>query len=149
LRPQAVHLMGGYRTQGRTASSADSVVSAAVAMQAAGAAAVLLEAVPAEVSAAVVAAVDVPVIGCGAGPACHGHVVVTPDAVGLNLGRVPRFVPQLADVRPVLVGAYAEFVRQVSAGQYPGPEHAYPMPPDERAKFLARPEPLLLSNPVK
>ena len=67
---------------------------------------------PAEVSAAVVAAVDVPVIGCGAGPACCGHVVVTPDALGLNPGRVPRFVPRLADVRPALVGAYAEFVRQ-------------------------------------
>ena len=149
LRPQSVHLMGGYRTQGRTASSADAVVSAAVAMQAAGAAAVLLEAVPAEVSAAVVAAVDVPVIGCGAGPACHGHVVVTPDAVGLNFGRVPRFVPQLVDVRPALVGAYAEFVRQVSAGQYPAAEHVYPMPPDERSKFVGRPDAQLLSNPVK
>ncbi len=141
LRPQSVHLMGGYRTQGRTASSADAVVRAAVAMQVAGAAAVLLEAVPAEVSAAVVAAVDVPVIGCGAGPACCAHVVVTPDALGLNFGRVARFVPQLADVRPTLVGAYAEFVRQVAGGQYPAPEHAYPMPPDERAAFLARPQP--------
>ena len=141
LRPQAVHLMGGYRTQGRTAASAESVVTDAIAMQSAGAAAVLLEAVPAEVSAAVVAATDVPVIGCGAGPACCGHVVVTPDAIGLNTGgRVAKFVPQLADVRPALVGAYAEFVRQVVAGQYPAPEHTYPMPPDERAKFLARPQ---------
>ena len=136
LRPQAVHLMGGYRTQGRTATSAGAVVEAAVAMQAAGAAAVLLEAVPAEVSAAVVAAVDVPVIGCGAGPACHAHVVVTPDAIGLNPGRVARFVPQLADVRPALVAAYAEFARQVAAGQYPAAQHVYPMPPDERAAFL-------------
>ena len=140
LRPQAVHLMGGYRTQGRTASSAEAVVSTAVAMQAAGAAAVLLEAVPAEVSAAVVAAVDVPVIGCGAGPACHAHVVVTPDAIGLSGsgagGRVARFVPQLADVRPALVGAYAEFVRQVTGGQYPAAQHVYPMPPEERTQFL-------------
>jgi 3-methyl-2-oxobutanoate hydroxymethyltransferase len=115
-------------------------VATAVAMQAAGAAAVLLEAVPPEVSAAVVAATDVPVIGCGAGPACHAHVVVTPDAIGLGGtgGRVPRFVPQLADVRPALVGAYAEFVKQVSGGQYPAAEHVYPMPPEERARFLAR-----------
>ena len=139
LRPQSVHLMGGYRTQGRTATSAEGVVADAVTMARAGAAAVLLEAVPAEVSAAVVAAVgDVPVIGCGAGPACCAHVVVTPDAVGLAHGRVPRFVPQLADVRPALVGAYADYVRQVAAGQYPAAEHAYPMPADERAAFVKR-----------
>ncbi len=137
LRPQSVHLMGGYRTQGRTAAGADAVVETAVAMQAAGATAVLLEAVPPEVSAAVVAAVDVPVIGCGAGPACCGHVVVTPDAIGLSPGRVPRFVPRLADVRPALVGAYAEFVRQVAAKQYPAAEHTYPMPAEERARFVA------------
>ena len=138
LRPQSVHLMGGYRTQGRTATSADAVVSASVAMQGAGAAALLLEAVPAEVSAAVVAATDVPVIGCGAGPACHAHVVVTPDAIGLSTGRVPRFVPQLVDVRPTLVGAYADYVRQVAGREYPAAQHAYPMPPDERARFLAQ-----------
>ena len=138
LRPQSVHLMGGYRTQGRTSSSAESVLTDAVAMQRAGAAAVLLEAVPAEVSAAVVAAVDVPVIGCGAGPACCGHVVVTPDAIGLSGGRVPRFVPQLADVRPALVGAYGDYVRQVATKQYPAAEHVYPMPAEERARFAAR-----------
>ncbi len=136
LRPQAVHLMGGYRTQGRTASSADEIVATAVAMQVAGAAVLLLEAVPAEVSAAVVKAVDVPVIGCGAGPACHGHVVVTPDAIGLNPGRVARFVPRLADVRPTLVDAYAAYVRQVASGIYPAADHVYPMPADERSRFL-------------
>jgi 3-methyl-2-oxobutanoate hydroxymethyltransferase len=137
LRPQAVHLMGGYRMQGRTASSADAIVATAVAMQTAGAAGILLEAVPAEVAAAVVRAVDIPVIGCGAGPACHAHVVVTPDAIGLAPGRVAKFVPKLADVRPALVDAYAGYVRQVVTGQYPAPEHVYPMPPDERAKFVA------------
>ena len=142
LRPQAVHLMGGYRTQGRTATSAQAVVDAAVAMADAGAAAVLLEAVPAEVSAAVVAAVgDVPVIGCGAGPACCAHVVVTPDALGLNGGRVARFVPALADVRPTLVGAYSEYVRRVAGKQYPAAEHIYPMPAEERAAFLSQLQP--------
>ena len=112
------------------------------AMRAAGAAAVLLEAVPAEVSEAVVAALDVPVIGCGAGPACHGHVVVTHDALGFN-PRPPRFVPLLGDLAGPATRCYAEYVRQVVGGQYPAPEHGYEMPPDQKSEFsrFSRPSP--------
>jgi len=134
LRPQSVGLMGGYRFQGRTAAEAAGIVRLAVAMQRGGAAAVLLEAVPPEVGEAVVAATDVPVIGCGAGPACHGSVIVTPDALGLTPTR-PRFVPCIEDLARPATNAYAEYVRRVRDGSYPAPEHVYEMEPSEKAKL--------------
>lgn len=142
LRPQSVGLLGGYRFQGRTADEADEIVRLAVEMQRAGAAAVLLEAVPPEVADAVVTATDVPVIGCGAGPACHGSVFVTHDALNLTPSR-PRFVPDLGDVAGTMTAAFAEYVRQVNDGLYPAPEHNYKMEPAERAKFLKQDHPRL------
>ena len=105
-------------------------------MQSAGAVALLLEAVPPDVSEAVVDAVSIPVIGCGAGPACHGHVVVTHDTIGLTT-RPPKFAPQIGDVATPYREALAEYVRRVTDGSYPGPEHNYTMSDAEREKFLA------------
>jgi 3-methyl-2-oxobutanoate hydroxymethyltransferase len=135
LRPQAVGVLGGYRAQGRTADSAADIVAAARALESAGAASILLEAVPAEVSEAVVAETSVPVIGCGAGPACHGHVVVTHDLIGLTPIR-PKFAPLLGDAATPLTAAFSEYVRQIESGQYPAPEHGYRMPAEERIRFL-------------
>jgi 3-methyl-2-oxobutanoate hydroxymethyltransferase len=137
LRPQTVGLMGGYKSQGRTANSAEAILETAVRMQNAGAAALLLEAVPAEVTNAVVAATTVPVIGCGAGPACHGSVIVTPDALGLTPHR-PKFAPLLQDLSVPLKAAFAEYVKQVSTGQYPAAEHLYQMPMEEKDVFAKR-----------
>lgn len=136
LRPQSVGVLGGYRVQGRTAGQAADVVGLARTMERAGAVAVLLEAVPAEVGAAVVRATEMPVIGCGAGPACHGFVFVTHDAVGLT-DHVPKFVPKLGDLGSPAVESYAAYVRLVAEGKYPGPEHGYEMSAEEREK-LAR-----------
>ena len=136
LRPQAVGLLGGYRSQGRTATTADAIVETAMRMQDAGAAALLLEAVPAEVTTAVVAATTVPVIGCGAGPACHGFVVVTQDVLGLTAHR-PKFALLLQDLTSPLKAAFGEYVRQVTTGQYPAAEHLYQMPMDEKERFLS------------
>lgn len=136
LRPQSVGLMGGYRSQGRTASSADLIVETAQRMQQAGAASLLIEAVPAEVTAAVVAATAIPVIGCGAGPACHGFVVVTHDMLGLTPSR-PKFAPLLQDVSVPMKAAFGEFMKQVASGQYPAAEHMYQMPMDEKQRFLS------------
>jgi 3-methyl-2-oxobutanoate hydroxymethyltransferase len=135
LRPQTVGLMGGYRSQGRTATSADAIVESAVKMQEAGAASLLLEAVPAEVTTAVVNATTIPIIGCGAGPACHGFVIVSHDAVGLTPSR-PKFAPLLQDVSVPLKAAFGEFVLQVTSGQYPAAEHLYQMPMDEKKKWI-------------
>jgi len=136
LRPQTIGLLGNYRYQGRTAQQAESIVSTAVTMEKAGAAGLLIEAVPAEVGAAVVAATKIPVIGCGAGPACHSSVVVTHDALGLS-GHRPRFVPLVSDLSGSVRNAFEEYVRRVSTGEYPAAEHQYEMPVDEAKKFAA------------
>ena len=135
LRPQSVGVLGGFRAQGRASDDAVEIVSLAVRMQQAGAVALLLEAVPVEVAAAVVEETNVPVIGCGGGPACHGHVVVTHDILGLTPRR-PKFAPLLGDVATPIAEALTIYVQQVRDGVYPADEHNYSMPADERRKFL-------------
>ncbi len=127
LRPQQVLTPDGYRAQARDAAAVATLVAQARQMCAAGAVMLLLEAVPDEASRAVMAAVDVPVIGCGAGAACDGHVLVTQDLLGLGFTRPPRFVPVLAELGPLIDAALRQYVEAVRAGTYPGPEHAYPM----------------------
>lgn len=136
LRPQSAQRMG-YRTQGRTAKAARQIVADARRMADAGALAILLEAVPPEVSEAVVAVTRVPVIGCGAGPACAAHVVVLQDLLGLTPHQ-PKFVP-VADRSLGLTDAIAQYVRQIETARYPAAEHWYSMGDGERARFLAEP----------
>lgn len=135
LRPQAVAMLGGYKYQGRTADSAEQIVGLAKQMELAGAAALLLEAVPAEVTKVVVDSTAIPVIGCGAGPDCHGHVIVTHDGLGLTERR-PRFVPTLADLAGPMQQAFAKYVNDINRGAYPAPEHLYPMPLEEKQNFI-------------
>jgi 3-methyl-2-oxobutanoate hydroxymethyltransferase len=135
LRPQSVGLLGGYKAQGRSATEANEIVDTAIRFEDAGAAALLLEAVPPEVAKAVVDSLEIPVIGCGAGPHCDGSVFVTQDALGLTPSP-PRFAPKLADLATPAIEAYAEYVRQVETGEYPSATQQYQMPADEKAKFL-------------
>ncbi len=134
LRPQAVGLMGGYKTQGKSADEACEIVALALQLQNAGAAALLLEAVPPEIAKSVVEMTNVPVIGCGAGPDCHGCVIVTHDGLGLTPTR-PRFVPKLADLAEPMKGAFAKYVEDVTSASYPAGEHNYSMPAAELAEF--------------
>ncbi|HSI35354.1 MAG: 3-methyl-2-oxobutanoate hydroxymethyltransferase [Phycisphaerae bacterium] len=137
LKPQTVGLLGGYRFQGRTADEAEEILALSLQMQDAGAAGLLLEAVPPEVAKAVVEKTSIPVIGCGAGPHCHSSVIVTQDGLGLTPTR-PRFVPQLGDNGVVLRDAFTKYVQAVAGGTYPATEHDYVMPPAERQAFLDR-----------
>jgi 3-methyl-2-oxobutanoate hydroxymethyltransferase len=139
LRPQTIGVLGGFRAQGRTAAEAEKIVGLARQMEEAGAASILLEAVPAEVAAAVVEATSVPVIGCGAGPACHGHVVVMHDTLNLT-PRPPRFVPKLGDIATPMIDAFQAYVRDVTSGAYPAPEHGYQMVKEEKGRFAATKE---------
>ena len=134
LRPQAVGLIGGYRYQGRSAREAEAIVTLALQMQDAGAATILLEAVPPEVGQRVVERTELPVIGCGAGPHCHGSVIVTHDGIGLSQHR-PRFAPELGDVATPMRQAFETYVRRVRSGEYPAAEHQYEMLPEEKEKF--------------
>jgi 3-methyl-2-oxobutanoate hydroxymethyltransferase len=137
LRPQAVGVLGGYRAQGRSAEDAEGIVELSRRMEQSGAAAILLEAVPAEVAAAVVESVAIPVIGCGAGPACHGHVVVTHDTLGLT-PRPPKFAPRLGDLATPMIQCFRDYAQRVTSGSYPAAEHGYEMPADEKKRFEQR-----------
>ncbi len=126
LLPQRAVQHGGYKARGRTADEADRIVRDAAQLSAAGAELILLEAVPDEVSCRVIAAVNCPVLGCGAGASCHGHVVVLHDMLGFNV-RPPRFVDKLADLPAVIGQAARTYVQAVASRQYPADRHAYHM----------------------
>ena len=125
LTPQSVHQFGGFRVQGRDERSADRIVDDAIALAEAGAFAVVLEAVPAEIGRRVTEAVTVPTIGIGAGPDTDAQVLVWHDLLGLTSGRLPRFVKAYADLRSEIGQAIKAFQSEVADGEYPGPEHTY------------------------
>jgi 3-methyl-2-oxobutanoate hydroxymethyltransferase len=122
--PQKEHALGGYRVQGR-GDAADDLFADAVALQAAGAFAVVLEMVPADTAKRITGELTIPTIGIGAGPDCDAQVLVWQDMAGLREGPLPRFVKQYADLRTQLQGAVAAFADDVRTGTYPGPEHSY------------------------
>ena len=122
--PQSEHNLGGYRVQGR-GDAAAKVVEEAIAMEEAGAFAVVMEMVPGDVAAKVTASVGMPTIGIGAGAGCDGQVLVWQDAFGLRTGRMPRFVRQYADLHGVLLKAAQDYAADVKAGTFPAEEHTF------------------------
>ena len=122
--PQSEHELGGYRVQGRGAH-ADRLIADAVALADAGAFAVVLEMVPAEVAKRVTGELAVPTIGIGAGVDCDGQVLVWQDMAGLRSGPMPRFVKRYADLRGVLTEATRAYVADVGAGTFPAEEHSF------------------------
>jgi 3-methyl-2-oxobutanoate hydroxymethyltransferase len=122
--PQSEHALGGYRVQGRGAG-AEQLLADAHAVQEAGAFAVVLEMVPAEIAGQVTKELTIPTIGIGAGVDCDAQVLVWPDMAGLNGGRVPKFVKKYADLRSELLRATREFADEVHSGVFPGPEHSF------------------------
>jgi 3-methyl-2-oxobutanoate hydroxymethyltransferase len=122
--PQSEHTLGGYRVQGR-GDQAEELVEDALALQAAGAFAIVMEMVPAPVAAQVTKALDIPTIGIGAGPDCDAQVLVWTDMAGLNGGKAPRFVKRYADLRGELLRAAREYAGDVRGGTFPAPEHSF------------------------
>ncbi|HVS70206.1 MAG TPA: 3-methyl-2-oxobutanoate hydroxymethyltransferase [Phycisphaerae bacterium] len=126
LLPQRAALQGGFKAQGRTAEEAARLVGDAVALADAGAQLLLIEAVPNEVTAEVQKRTSVPVLGCGAGPAADGHVVVTHDLLGFN-AHPPRFAEAMGDAPAVIAAAAAGYRAAVRERRYPAPRHQYHM----------------------
>jgi 3-methyl-2-oxobutanoate hydroxymethyltransferase len=124
LTPQSVHALGGFRVQGREPAAAERLLDEARRLQDAGAFAIVLELVPAELAARVTAALDVPTIGIGAGPSCDGQVLVLPDLLGLNDGFAPKFLKRYASLAESVRDAVRRFGDDVRGGAYPGPEHS-------------------------
>ena len=124
LTPQSVHALGGYRVQGR-GESGDMLLRDAKAMESAGAAAIVLEVVPAELAARVSEILTIPTIGIGAGPDTDAQVIVWQDLCGLTAGPMPKFVKRYADIRSTMADAVGSWAADVASGAYPATEHAY------------------------
>jgi 3-methyl-2-oxobutanoate hydroxymethyltransferase len=124
LTPQSVHQLGGYRVQGR-GEAGEVLMRDAKAMEAAGAFAVVLEVVPADLAERVTKALSIPTVGIGAGRGTDAQVLVWQDMAGLTPGRTAKFVRQYADVAGVLGRAAKEWAADVVSGAYPDDEHAY------------------------
>ena len=122
--PQSEHGLGGHIIQGRGEAS-ERLIADALAVQDAGAFAVVLEMVPATVAARVTERLDIPTIGVGAGPDVDGQLLVWTDFAGMTSGRVPKFVRQYANVREVLTDAVRRFREDVNSHVYPAAEHSY------------------------
>jgi 3-methyl-2-oxobutanoate hydroxymethyltransferase len=137
LTPQTATALGGYRSQGRTAERAMEVVDDALALQDAGCFAIVFEAVPSELTAAVMPRIEIPVIGIGAGPAADGQVLVFHDLLGIYDGHAARFVKRYANVREAMVAGVEAFAADVRERRYPEPEHGYTMAPDEAAQLTS------------
>jgi 3-methyl-2-oxobutanoate hydroxymethyltransferase len=131
LTPQTATALGGYRSQGRTAERALEVAREALALQEAGCFAIVFEAIPSDLTAAIMPRLEVPVIGIGAGPATDGQVLVLHDLLGIYDGRVGRFVKRYADIKQQMIEGVRAFAEDVRERRYPEPEHGYTMAPDE------------------
>lgn len=137
LTPQSIHVMGGYRVQGKRAEAARELVADAHALAAAGVFAIVLEGVPDVLAQIVTQEVPVPTIGIGAGPHCDGQVLVYHDVLGLYEGRVPKFVRQYAHLADVATEALQGFFADVQAGTFPSDAESYHMDEDSARTLRA------------
>jgi 3-methyl-2-oxobutanoate hydroxymethyltransferase len=125
LTPQSVHAMGGFRVQGKSDDEAARIVADAKALDAAGAYAIVLEGIPADLAARITEAVDVPTIGIGAGPHCDGQVLVSYDIFGMFRAMRPKFVKRYGEFGDAMVDACKSYIDEVQSGAFPGPEHSF------------------------
>jgi 3-methyl-2-oxobutanoate hydroxymethyltransferase len=135
LTPQSATMLGGFKTQGKTAEAALRLVEDALALEEAGCFAVVLEAVPSPVAAAITERLTVPTIGIGAGPDCDGQVLVYHDLLGLTEGHLPRFVKRYASLSREIRDALESYAAEVRSGEFPDDQHAYEMPPEQLEAF--------------
>ncbi|MBI3012597.1 MAG: 3-methyl-2-oxobutanoate hydroxymethyltransferase [Elusimicrobia bacterium] len=119
LTPQAIHKIGGYKVQGKTAQDAERMVTDAKVLEGAGAFAIVLECVPSDLAQEITQKVSVPTIGIGAGPHCDGQVLVIDDLLGLTDGQVPSFVKRYANLKEESLKAVKRFRNEVQNGRYP------------------------------
>ena len=125
LTPQSVHAMGGFKVQAKGSEAARALVDDAKGLAHAGCFAIVLEGVPTEVAGMVTAAVDVPIIGIGAGPDVDGQVLVYHDVLGLEDRIAPKFVRRYADLKAASVSAIGAYAADVRTGAFPGPAESY------------------------
>lgn len=125
LTPQSLHALGGHRVQGRTVAAAETMRRDALALEAAGASAIVLELVPRDLATEISASLRIPTIGIGAGVGCDGQVLVLHDMLGLNEGFQPRFLRRYAELAGAVQDAVRHFGDDVRARRFPDDEHSF------------------------
>jgi 3-methyl-2-oxobutanoate hydroxymethyltransferase len=128
LTPQSLLKMGGYRVQGKTLEAARELIEDAIALEGAGAFAVVLEGIPKEISRVITERLSIPTIGIGAGVDCDGQILVFTDLVGLTFGHTAKFVRQYTDVKSVMAEALKQYAGDVTARRFPADEESYSLP---------------------
>jgi len=125
LTPQSLHALGGYRVQGKTADAAEQLLRDARAVEAAGAFAVVLEAVPRDLAARITRELRIPTIGIGAGPDCDGQILVVHDLLGLTFTQTPKFARQYANLGETISAALRDYCSDVRSGNFPTDAESY------------------------
>jgi 3-methyl-2-oxobutanoate hydroxymethyltransferase len=125
LTPQSVHQLGGFRVQGRGEAAADQLRADAIAVQEAGAFALVLEMVPADLAAEVTSSLEIPTIGIGAGVGCDGQVLVCNDLLGMDMRFSPRFLKRYAELEGTIQDALKHYIEEVREGQFPTEAHSF------------------------
>jgi 3-methyl-2-oxobutanoate hydroxymethyltransferase len=139
LTPQSVHALGGFKVQGRSLEQARRLLADAAALEEAGAFAVVLEAVPAELASLVSRRLTIPTIGIGAGAGCDGQIQVLHDVLGLT-PRHPRHAKRYAELGDAIVTALKAYAAEVGSGAFPTPEHTWALEPEVLAALEAEQE---------
>lgn len=137
LTPQSVHQFGGYSLQAKEVSEAKTLLEESLALEEAGAFAIVLEKIPAELAELVTAGLSIPTIGIGAGPGCDGQVLVAQDMLGMFDKFVPKFVKQYANLKATIDDAVKSFIKEVKGQVFPASEHSYHMDKEVLERFMA------------
>lgn len=137
LTPQSVHSLGGYKVQGRDEEQAEKLLQDAKALEEAGAFALVLECIPAELAKKISQALSIPTIGIGAGVDCDGQVLVWHDLLGITAGKKPRFVKQYAELHANILEALKTYKGEVEGGQFPQKEHTFGMRKESITKLYS------------
>jgi len=125
LTPQSIHRMGGYKVQGKKQEQADRIIEDALAVEKAGAFAIVLEGIPRTLAKSITESLTIPTIGIGAGSCCDGQVLVVHDILGLCEKYSPKFVKRYADARELISGAVSAYINDVKSGSFPLDEHSF------------------------
>lgn len=127
LTPQSVNVFGGFKVQGKRLEQAKKLIEDALAVQEAGACAIVLECIPAKLAKMISEKLEIPTVGIGAGPDCDGQVLVIQDMIGMFKTFTPKFVKQFASVGEQIEAAAEAYIREINSGEFPGPEHTFGM----------------------
>ena len=125
LLPQSVHILGGYKVQGKSKDAASLMLEQAISCEQAGAQMIVLEAIPSLLGKLITESLSIPTIGIGAGVNCSGQVLVLQDMLGISPGKPPKFVKNFMDGHASIEAAVKAYVREVKSGKFPGPEHGF------------------------